>query len=471
MMTSHSQYGMMPQPYGSGMTSQQYGSGMTSQQYGSGKTSQQYGNNTSQQPPGAWGMSQASGNMMPPAPPANPAWNYQQPDTMPPGQFNTINMGQQGGWNSGPGGMNMGQTGMNTAQYVGYNTTHGGMNMEQQGGMNMSQGGMNMGHGGMNIGPGGMTMGQQGNMNISQQRVMNTGPQGGTNTAQQSVSNVGQQSSMNMLHGSSVNLLSQESSTNITPQGNSFPKPNSLPGVFRPIPGNSDLPLSAQISQHSMTMQQGQSNSGYQQDIFGKNGSNSSSPTFQPGAVKTSGMNKKLDEFYAAIETDIQAESTAVDPQQLGFVGDADAQSDTVSSTTQKPDSGPTELQLSIGQKLLEISSQMVMGKSSLGLGSMSHTVSHSLGHLVVEEPDSSTSLQPGASTSTSITRTTAATTTNTAATTKLSSQFEDEDTDYCKLCNIYFTSKPVGFIADMRNIVWHLQTMLLELSYIITLF
>lgn len=142
------------------------------------------------------------------------------------------------------------------------------------------------------------------------------------------------------------------------------------------------------------------------------------------------GLSDQLDAFYASIETDIAEELSLSSMQQSLDAHDADQQSSMVSSSTQQTSLMSSDLQQTIGQKLREISREMVTGVSTLGKGSMSQATSLSISQSVSQEADSSTpTLQL----------------VQDAGGVKPSSEFADEDTGYCKLCNVYFTSAPVG--------------------------
>ena len=196
----------------------------------------------------------------------------------------------------------------------------------------------------------------------------------------------------------------------------------------------------------SYTLQQGTGSSMRQQPTTTSKSARregSSSSGYLPEKGNPAGLTDQIDEFYASIETDLAEEEPGVSSAQQPFdVVEANQQSSTVSSSTQPTAShAPTDLQLadlqqSIGQKLLEISSQMGSGTSSLGKGSMSQAASQCLSkslpvpQSVSQEADSSTpalQLQQVQGRGP-----------------KPSSEYVDEDTGYCKLCNLYFTSAPV---------------------------
>ena len=143
------------------------------------------------------------------------------------------------------------------------------------------------------------------------------------------------------------------------------------------------------------------------------------------------GLSDQLDAFYASVETNITEEKLSLSSMQQSLdAHDADQQSSMVSSSTQQTSLMSSDLQQTIGQKLREISREMVTGVSTLGKGSMSQATSLSISQSVSQEADSSTpTLQL----------------VRDAGGVKPSSKFADEDTGYCKLCNVYFTSAPVG--------------------------
>ena len=124
---------------------------------------------------------------------------------------------------------------------------------------------------------------------------------------------------------------------------------------------------------------------------------------------KNANMNEQMNEFYASIDPDLSEGPHSLEMNQSSIV----------SSSTEQP---RNSLQQSIGQKLQEISNQMSQKKGANNFSQNENSTNKSNTRMVNSSLD--VPYEVGW---------------------KISDEFADEDTEYCKLCNMYFTSPYVS--------------------------